>query len=227
MLTETSEGLPMASGLVLHSRLRFVLNLLPLIQKADTFRRVVSVMAATCEDNIDLKNILGEGFPLLNWRNQMSACQTLLLSEIAKRAPDVSVIHALPGAVKGGIMRNAEGFRVAIIIAISKVLEPLVQIPAPEAGERHLFVTTSAMFPAREAGATVAGVPLEVKLAIAQGIDGHTGSGMYSIDQNEKVASPKVEKLLAKYLSDGTADKVWNYVVSDFKRITGTESMTE
>ncbi|KAK9490490.1 hypothetical protein V1508DRAFT_399837 [Lipomyces doorenjongii] len=50
---------------------------------------------------------------------------------------------------------------------------------------------------------------------------------MYSIDQKEKVASPTVEKLLAKYKSNGTADKVWNYVMSDFKRIEGAESMTE
>ncbi|KAK9325347.1 hypothetical protein V1517DRAFT_191181 [Lipomyces orientalis] len=157
----------MASRLVL----RFVLNLLSLIQKGDTFR---PLLEATFEGQIDLRKIPGEGLQLLGWRNQMSACQTLLLSELAKRAHDVSFIHAFPGGVKGGIMRNAEGFRIAIIISISKVLEPLFQTPPPESGERHLFVATSAMFPACKEGSTIAGVPLEEKLAIAQGIYGRT-----------------------------------------------------
>ncbi|KAK9351200.1 hypothetical protein V1505DRAFT_390814 [Lipomyces doorenjongii] len=115
-------------------------------------------------------------------------------------------------------MRNAEGFRIAIIIAISKVLEPLDPDSVSRIWQAALVRCHNAMFPAREEVATYGSVPLEGKLALAHGIDGLA---------KEKVASPTVEKLLAKYKSNGTADKVWNYVMSDFKRIEGAESMTE
>ena len=203
--------------------MRFILNLLPLLQKADSLRRVVSVLAATFEGPIDINNIPGQDFPLHKWRNQVSSVETLLLEEAARRAPGVSFIHALPGVVKGGITRDAEGRRMAVMIAISRLLGPLIETPPAESGERHVFLATSAMYTPRQGGAAVAGVPLDGKLAVARGSDGQTGSGMYSVDNKGESASPKVEQSLVEFRENGTAAKVWDYVVADFKKITGTE----
>ncbi|KAK9236976.1 putative short-chain dehydrogenases/reductase [Lipomyces kononenkoae] len=221
----TSEGLPLAAGIIMHSRMRFILNLLPLLQNAGSLRRVVSVLAATCEGDIYLDNIPGKGFPLLKWRNQVSSVQTLLLEEAARRAPDVSFVHTIPGFVKGGIMRDEpEGFRSPLMKAISRhIIEPLLQTLPAECGERHLFLATSAMYAPGRGGTALAGVPLDPKMVPARGIDGQTGSGMYSVDNKGKSAPPKVEKLLVKFREDGTAAKVWDYVSSDFMKITGTE----
>ena len=203
--------------------MRFILNLLPLLQKAASLRRVVSVLAATYEGPIDTNNIPGQGFALHKWRNQVSSVETLLLEEAARRAPDVSFIHDVPGVVQSGITRDAEGRGMAVLIAISRLLEPLIQTPPAECGERHMFLATSAMYTPRQGGAAVAGVPLDGKLAVARGSDGQTGSGIYTVDNKGESASPKVEQLLAQFRESGTADKVWDYIAADFKKITGTE----
>jgi hypothetical protein len=210
--------------------MRFILNLLPLLQKADSLRRVVSVLAATTEGAIDLNNIPGEGFFLLKWRNQIASCQTLLLEEAARRAPEVSFTHNVPGIVKGGIMRQPEGVRLAVIIAISSLFEPFLQdlqTPPDACGERHLMLATSAMYPAGKNAGAVAGVPVVEDLAVARGSNGNMGSGIYSVDHKGESAPPKVEKLLAKFRQDGTADKVLEHVAGVCKKHTGTDVVSD
>lgn len=210
--------------MVLHSRIRFILNLLPLLQNAKSLRRVVSVGAATFEGVIDTNNIPGEGLPLKNWRNQIASIETLLLEEAARRAPDVSFIHTVPGVVKGGIMRDAEGgFGLTAMIALSNLLMPFIHTPPEECGERHVFVATSAMFAPGHGDAVDAGAPLDGTRAVARGSNGQVGSGIYSVNNKGESASPKVEELLAEFRENGTADKVWDYVAEDLKKITGTE----
>lgn len=203
--------------------MRFILNLLPLLQNASSLRRVVSVQAATCEGPIDLDNIAGRGFPLTKWRNQAASVQTLLLGEAARRAPGVGFVHTMPGIVRSGISRDAQGLKMSILVGIFSVLQPLVETPPAECGERHLFYATSAMYAACQDGATAAGVALEGPLSTARGTDGHEGSGMYSVDVKGESVSRKVEELLHQFRKDGTAEKVWDYIMGDFKRITGTE----
>lgn len=69
---ETEDGLPLLASLAIHSRIRCIFNPLTLLQKAETLRRVVNAEAGTCEDAVDVDNILGIGFPLLKWRNQVA-----------------------------------------------------------------------------------------------------------------------------------------------------------
>lgn len=226
IIVETSEGLPFAIAVGTHSRIRFILNLLPLLRRADHLRRVVSVGAATCEGSIDLNNIPGVGLPLLPWRNQVASIQTLLLEEMAKRAPEVSFVHTVPGVVKSGIFRDSEGIGMAIRIAIAKLLMPLIATSPAESGERHTFIATSAVYPSGQQGAAYAGVPLQGDLTTARGTDGKPGSGVYSVDNKCEVASSKVEELLETFRKDGTAEKVWEYFAADFKRITGTDVNT-
>lgn len=209
----------------MHSRLRFILNLLPLLQNADALRRVVSVQAATFEGPIDVGNITAQGFPLHKTRDQVASVQTLLLEAAVQRAPSVSFVHTVPGIVKGGISRDAEGLGMHIFIAIFRVLEPLLQTPPAECGERHVYAATSAMYPSRQEDNPAAdGVTLNRALVLtARGSDGQIGSGVYSVDQKGESAPPKVEALLAGFRKDGTAGKVWDYIMEDFKTITGTE----
>ncbi|KAK7743372.1 hypothetical protein SLS62_010646 [Diatrype stigma] len=229
---KTSEGLPLAASLVMHSRLRFILNLLPLLQNADNLRRVVSVQAATFEGPIDVNNIMAQGFSLHKTRDQVASVQTLLLEAAARRAPSVSFVHTVPGIVKGGISRDAEGLAMYILIGISRVLlEPLLQTPPAECGERHVYAATSAMYPpgygdGATTTAAAGGVALDRALvSTARGSNGQTGSGVYSVAQNLESASSRVEQLLAGFRKDGTAEKVWDFIMEDFKRITETETV--
>ena len=212
----------------MHSRTLFILNLLPLIQKASSLRRVVSVLAATYEGAIDVDNIAARGFPLYQRRNQTSAVQSLLLQELGRRAPSVSFVHTLPGLVKGGIMREMEmevTLRLSVMIAISRLMAPLIETPPDECGERHLFFATNSRYAPRNGTAAAAGVVLGTDMTAAVGSDGETASGVYSIDNKGESASSKVVKLLLQYKDDGTAAKVWEYIRADFNKVLGRDAM--
>ncbi|CAI6099505.1 unnamed protein product [Clonostachys chloroleuca] len=217
------DGLPLAASLATHSRTRFIANLLPLIQQADTLRRVVSVGAATVEGPVDMSKFFGEGFPLTKWRDQLSSIQTLLLGEFSRLAPTVSFIHSLPGIVKGGINRDAEGFSLKLIILISRYLfEPFLQVPPDECGEKHIFLATSALFKPAQSSVEDAGVLVPGGEGAMIGTDGETGSGAYSIDHHLRPLPAKAVEMVAQLRSNGTQSSIWEYVSKDFKRLTGT-----
>ncbi|KAL1861177.1 hypothetical protein Plec18170_001692 [Paecilomyces lecythidis] len=218
----TPDGIPLPFGLVMHSRIRFMLNLLPLLQNAMSLRRVVSVGCATTEGGIDTTNITGKGLPLMKWRNQMASIHTLLLEEVARRAPTVSFVHDVPGVVKSGIARDAQGIGMTIALAISRLLGPLIETPPDECAEMHVFFATSAAFP--PASGNAKGVSLNGPVAVSKGSTGDVGSGVYTIDNKGNSASQRVFDVLAKHRDNGTDKQVWDYVVADFKRITGSET---
>jgi hypothetical protein len=218
----------LAFSLFVHSRARFLFNLLPQLQKATSLRRVVSVGAATCEGAIDLNNMTGQGFHFLKIRDQVASMGTLILEEAAKRAPDVSFIHDVPGIVKSGISRDAEGLKMQLIVAVTSfLLGPFLQTPVAECGERHVFLATSAKFLPRTNPRISAGVGMDESLSAARGTDGKPGTGVYSVDNKGESAPSRVETLLAQFREEGTAQKVIDYLFSDFRRITGTETATE
>ncbi|KAI1332172.1 putative short-chain dehydrogenases/reductase [Xylariaceae sp. FL0255] len=217
----TSDGIPLSFELGIHSRLRVILNLLPNVQRAQGLRRVVNVGAATCEGPIDLSNIHGTGFPLLKWRDQLASVTTLFLQEAHRRASEVSFVGTVPGTVDSGIRRDLKlNFRLAIIVGISNILKPWLNVPPAQCGERHVFAATSAAF---TASGDNYGVPVGGDVAVALGVDGASGSGVYSTGVQNDAAPAKVVDILRQFKEDGTADKVWNHLMSDFKRITQSE----
>jgi hypothetical protein len=219
---ETEEKLLTALSLAHYSRLRFALNLLPLLHNAPSVRRVVSVFCGTKEGPIDSNDLdyrHGKMFPPLAARGHAASLVTLGLEGLAKQAPDVSFIHGFPGAVRSNIARDLKGVAYLMITGVYKVIGRWVFIPEEEVGERHLFLATSAMYKARDGAAD--GVKLGEGVSIARGVDGKVGSGVYSIQQNCESAVPEVEKLLAGFKKEGLVEKVWEHTEGEFKRITG------
>lgn len=146
---------------------------------------------------------------------------TLSLEALAKKAPDVSFIHDFPGPVKSNIIRGGEGAAIFVLGVIFKLLGPFVNIPTQESGERHVFLATSARYPAGTDGDVASGVPFMGGVAVARGTDGKSGSGVYSVGSDGESAGPKVEELLAKFRREGLVEKVWNHTEEEFRRITG------
>ena len=149
---------------------------------------------------------------------------TLGLEALAKEAPDVSFVHVFPGTVKTDIIRNGDG---AILRTVALVFKALFFVtgytPIAEVGERHTFYCTSARLPPRNPadpeGPSAAGVGLPDGVSVANGVDGSAGGGVYSVDTYGESADAKVEELLANYRTDGTADKLWTYTVSEHGQI--------
>lgn len=222
---ESSEGLHIAITLAHYSRARFIVNLLPLLQRATTLRRVVSVFTACKEGPIDMTDIQGWKLSIWAARGHASSLVTLSLEALAQKAPNVSFIHDFPGPVKSNILRGTTGVAMTIMKVAFKLLGPLVYIPNQESGERHLFLATSARYPASNTGDdTAAGVPLGGGITVARGTDGKNGSGMYSIDWDGESAGPKVEELLGRFRKEGMVERVWEDTEEVFKRVTGTAS---
>jgi hypothetical protein len=139
---------------------------------------------------------------------------TLTLEAYHKAAPEVSFVHNFPGAVESGITRGSIGGLMRVLKTVYAVLGPLVHIPLVEAGDRHVFLCTSARFSTGPED-TTAGVPLFDGLVLARGTDGQLGSGVYSIDANGESARPKFERLLAQLRSQGMVERVWENIESD------------
>ena len=107
-----------------------------------------------------------------------------------------------------------------VIVAISRLIEPFVQTPPDESGERNLFLATSAKYPFANSDMAHLGVPLIGHLTPATGIHEQP---MYSVDNKGESAPPKVADLLWRYKEDGIQEKVWDHIVGDIRKTTGTE----
>lgn len=227
-IADTEEGLNYPVAVSYYARLRFIVNLLPLLRHATHLRRVVTVLAGTKEGPVRTNDLQGRTGSMLSMRGHFSSLMTLALEAIAKDAPTVSFIHVYPGFVKTNYGNDVKGPLVAVLRtifnAVFLVIGPLIATPVDETGERQLFFATSARFPAGGEGADT-GVPRSGAVAVARGTNGQSGSGVYSISNDGESASPKVEQLLDRMRKDGTAQNAWSQVEEDFVRITGAISI--
>lgn len=213
---ETIEDMHATASLILHSRMRFTLNLLPLLEAAPTLRRVVSIFAATKEGPITatelqmrtLKNPLAA-------RGQAASAVTLLMEVAQRRAPSVSFVHTYPGFVSSNIGRDLGiGMRV-LAKAVETVIGPWLYVPKEESGERNLWLCTSGRFCAEEEKGEDAAV----------GSDGSVGSGVYIVDEMGESGGEAVQAVLRDLREKKKDDWVWEEVKRDLTRITGKESL--
>lgn len=225
---ETSEGLPFGTALITYSRNRFTANLLPLIQQATSLRRVVTAFAAGKEGSISVDDFPARKVSALSARGHASSLVTLSLEALAKKAPDVTFIHDFPGPVQSNFLRSGQGAAIAVLNGVFKVLSPVMMsfYSAEECGERHLFLATSARYPASSKGDVVAsGVPLKGDVAVATGTDGGQGSGVYSVGLEGESSGSKVLSLLAGFRKEGLVGRFWDHTEGEFRRITGVEAV--
>jgi NAD(P)-dependent dehydrogenase (short-subunit alcohol dehydrogenase family) len=212
---DNEEGIRAAAALLLHSRTRFTLNLLPLLRAApaDSPRRVLSVFCGTKEGptvNTSDIQMRGTSNPM-KARGQAATMVTLLMEEAAARAPEVGFVHDFPGFVNGNSARGG-GIGMAVLRGWMKLVGPLLYIPDEEVGERHLWLATNGLFAGKGKGKAV-------------GSDGVVGSGVYVVDEKCEVAGDSVVEVLKAERAKGTREAVWGEVKKDFLRITGRESL--
>lgn len=186
-------------------------------------RRVVSVYGATFEGQISTADFPGWNLGLMANQGHTASITTLALEAHHQAAPEVSFVHNFPGAVESGIARGSIGALMRFLKTVFAVLGSLVHVPLEEAGDRHVFLGTSARFAAGLDDVT-AGVPLVDGLALARGTDGQTGSGVYSIDANGESASSKVERLLAQLRSQDMVEQVREHIESDISAALASSS---
>ncbi|KAI5208250.1 hypothetical protein E4T39_01454 [Aureobasidium subglaciale] len=224
----TDEGLHYPAALAVHARNRFISNLLPLINNATSLRRVVSVFLATLEGEIQMDDFQGWHMKLMANRDHAASITTLSLESHHKENPNVSFVHNFPGVVKSGITRGTSGPVLTAVKALVRVFGSLFYMPSEEAGDRHVFLSTSARYSAGP-GDPAEGVPLSVSndLTLARGTDGITGSGVYSINASGKSAGPKVEAALASLRSRGMVETVMDTIDTDTRKALATHQSAQ
>ncbi|RDW72850.1 hypothetical protein BP6252_06757 [Coleophoma cylindrospora] len=210
--SQTPENLHLLAALNYYSRLRFITNLLPLLKHAPFLRRIVTVGGGTQEGPLDQSDFPALRVPLPDLRGHLSTLITLGLEAVARTVPEVGFVHDFPGTVKTPLTR-------AVLSNMSEEqLSALTFVPLEESGERHLYLATSARFPAFKKGRD--GVQLEKELDVAIGTTGESGSGMYSLGFDCESASPSVQELLATLREKGMVEEIWRHTQDEFKRIT-------
>ncbi|RBR21465.1 hypothetical protein FVER53590_03886 [Fusarium verticillioides] len=222
---DTEEGLPLVTGLTIYSRNRLAINLLPLLKKARSLRRVISVMAGTHEGKLFSDDIAARNIPFTsihNSRGHLCSALTLSLQALARQAPEVSFIHNFPGSVDTNQIRSGDGFMMQVMKYWFKVSMTVRRqwLPKEECGERHAWLCLTGRYPGKE------GSENGIKEGeVAVGIDGNKGSGVYSVDWDGESASGEVVKLLDGFKEEGLVEKVWKDQEKEFVRITGTASI--
>jgi hypothetical protein len=211
LYTETSEHVHLLAALNYYSRIRFITNLLPLLQNAPALRRVVTVGGGGCEGPIDPEDFPALRVPLPEIRGHLTTVITLGLEAVEASNPEVSFVHDYPGTVRTPLLNYFS----------EEQLKTFVFVPIDECGERHLYLATSAQFPPA-AGESNA-VPLGAGAGPALGTTGRTGSGVYSVGSDCESASQEVLDLLAGLREKGLVRDVWAHTQAEFKRITGLD----
>ncbi|KAF5585686.1 hypothetical protein FPCIR_8261 [Fusarium pseudocircinatum] len=222
---DTDEGLPLVTGLTIYSRNRLAINLLPLLEKATSLRRVISVMAGTHEGKLFSDDIAARNIPFTsihNSRGHMCSALTLSLEALARQAPEVSFIHNFPGSVDTNLIRSGDGFMMQVMKYWFKVSMTVRRqwLPKEECGERHAWLCLTGRYPDKDGSEN--GIKEE---EVAIGTDGNKGSGVYSVDWDGESASGEVVKLLDGFKEEGLVEKVWKDQEKEFVRITGTTSI--
>ncbi|KAJ5911487.1 uncharacterized protein N7473_000790 [Penicillium subrubescens] len=219
--TETSEHLPLIMALSYYSRMRFIANLLPLLQKSP-FGRAMIVMAGTKEGPINANDIAGKR--ILPWKARGHLCSmiTLTLEHFAKLAPGVSFVHNYPGFVATPLAKSMKGVTGGIMRSVfyfTGLFSTKNYISLEETGERHCFLATSSRFESKERYGGSSG------REVAVGSDGVVGSGVYIVDEVCESGGKDVQKLLNGVRQEGTHEKIWEHLQSEFLRVTGKSTI--
>ncbi|EFW19245.1 conserved hypothetical protein [Coccidioides posadasii str. Silveira] len=221
---ETAEGLDRKFVLHYYARMRFIVNLLPLLTvaaqdssvKANArLSRVVSVLdphvsvRAGGSGKLNFSDLsLKHTFSLKNCGAHASLMGDFFLEGMAQRHPHTSFVHAYPSGVATGLMREMPAGGV-----LAAVLTPLLSafmVPIDESGERHLFAATSERFPPKAEGEGMEG-------DVAVGSDSTKGSGCYWVSWDGEVFP--ANKKLGKTREEGAVEKVLQHTEEVFKRV--------
>ncbi|KAF2488576.1 hypothetical protein BU16DRAFT_473486 [Lophium mytilinum] len=216
----TSENLHLLVAVQYYSRLRFIVNLLPLFRYSPSpLRRVVYVAGGGREGPVDATDFQALRVPLLQIRGHIISLATLGLEAIAKMAPEVTFVHDYPGTVKTPLLNHMVGVSGFLIRTYVTLLGRWVCVPIEESGERQLYMATSARYPPARGAKGEAGI--EEGAEVAVGSTGEVGSGVYSVGWDCESSGPPVVELLAGMREKGLVEEVWKHTEGEFERITG------
>lgn len=226
-MAETSEGIDTLASLSYYSRLRFAYNLLPLLSAAPN-GRVISILAGGKERGLDINDLELHKNYSIPTLSRTCATQTVLSFELlAKKYPTVTFCHVYPGFVNTGqldrLMVSLTGLWRYVGEAVRWTLIPVLSYFAATtvdvAGEKGLFIATSAKFPPAEKVEGMVELPEGVEMAKSSVVRDRTRSGVYRLAEDCNSVSNECDQVLEGYRTDGTQEKVWEETLKVWERV--------
>lgn len=140
-----ADGLDNSISLRYYGRVRFTVNLVPLMSRHG---RAISILAGGQEGKIDENDLdLAKNYSVTTSAAQFSTMMSLSYDYLAQHNPEKSFIHVFPGLVSTGLLgRSATG---VLGFFFRYVVEPLLSLlvtSAEESGERMLYYGTNKLF---------------------------------------------------------------------------------
>jgi hypothetical protein len=216
MCLESAEGIDIPHALRYYSRLRFVYDLLPLLT-ASPVPRVITILAGGQESAIDINDLeVRNNFSLIKAAGNGTTQTTLALEELAKSYPSITFIHKYPGFVNTGVldrlMATAKGIYAVPATIVRWAILPILNLfstSVEEAGERGVFLATSARYPPAKPKTDSVGVPLPqgVQVADSSIVKDGEGNGVYRLSADDESAEDR--PVLSGYRLDNVGKTVW------------------
>ncbi|KAB8226924.1 NAD(P)-binding protein [Aspergillus alliaceus] len=212
---DTVEGLDNNHVLRYYARMRFIHNLLPELKAAEIPARVISVLAAGKEGEIDESNFdLQVSFSFGTAATYGATMNSLAMEYLATQHPSVSFIHVFPGVVRTPLMKASFGYLLGSVIGL---VTRLMAISEQESGERNVFIATSPAYPpVARAAKSIDGVNVAISSM------GKVGGGSYLLNYDGKDVTN--QKLMEGYRDKGYSTKLWDHTLDVFERVLGSNA---
>lgn len=172
----------MTMSLMYYSRMRIIVQLLPLLLKSTLPARIVSVYAAGFEAKFYPEDLSLRDLKIYSYsqaRSHMIYMHTLFMETLAENHPDkLALTHIFPGIVMGPTFYSSEHplwFRIVFRL-LHPLLSRFIAVPRQESGARMMSLASS-RYPARVSESSKS----YAKGSVAIGTDGKPGSGAYSL----------------------------------------------
>ncbi|KFY91399.1 hypothetical protein V498_05483 [Pseudogymnoascus sp. VKM F-4517 (FW-2822)] len=222
---ESHEGIDRKFTLNYYSRMRFISNLLPLLQTAASkpphFSRTLSVLSAGWEGKLDFEDLeLKTTFSRPKCATHTTTMNSLMMEEFSKRQPETTFSHSYPSGVNTGLARELPVWARAAAKVLTPLLLPLY-VSQEETGARQLFIATSGVYPPAKPpknDTLAAGIPAPKGLRTPMlGANTVAGSGAYLVNWNGEATGK--QKLLQKYREDNVGATIWEHTMGIFERV--------
>lgn len=219
----TKEGLDAFLSTTYYSRVRFIMQLMPLLTASPVPGHVISIYAGGMEDGTAKPDELPIGLPppetygITTVRKHTCFMKNFLFEELAdQHAGHLSLSHIYPGLVDGPTFYSPDmptWFR--IVWRLLKPLASFFMTSKDDCGDVMLYLATE-RYPAK--GTFKDGeMNLVGGVEVARSTNGELGGGSYALGQRGDVQTKEVS--YEKVRREGLGQKIWDHTMEILGRI--------
>jgi NAD(P)-dependent dehydrogenase (short-subunit alcohol dehydrogenase family) len=217
--TATKEGLDAFLSKVYYSRIRFIMQFIPLLTASPRQGHVISVYAGSFEEvSVTEEPPIGcppdATYGVNSVRKHAVFMKTFIFEELAnKHAGHLSLCHIYPGLVDGPAFSNPENplwFKLAWRIMYP--LAWLLYMTSPDVCGQVMLYLTTPRYPAQ--GTVEQG---DQKVDVVRGTSGELGGGSYALGQRGDAGNKG--KSFEKIRREGFSKKIWDHTMETLEHI--------